>query len=174
MRLKSIYTYGNNIILYHGTTVRDIAKFDLSKSRDTFLDYGKGIYFTTNEEQAKQWATRHSSVGVVYTVRIDLSGLKIKQYLNYSNEFINTFCLCRAGLESDVKEIQGYDAIYGCMIDNDRETIVKIVNDYVLGATEQQVRSSIKLLNAKDQFCIKTQEVLDKISILNIRLIKKH
>ena len=75
MRLKSIYTYGNNIILYHGTTVRDIAKFDLSKSRDTFLDYGKGMYFTTKEEQAKQWSTRYSNVGFVYTVRIDWRGL---------------------------------------------------------------------------------------------------
>jgi hypothetical protein len=103
-------------------------------------------------------------------VEIDSELLDLKQYLTYSNEFINTFCMCRAGFENDVNEIIGYNSIYGYVIDNNKETIVKATNDYALGKiTAGTVRASVRVFDNKDQICFKNQDIIDKLIIKNIR-----
>lgn len=166
MALRDIQKPRRIVKLYHGTYARGITKFDISKSRKSFLDFGRGIYFTTNEQQAMIWSVRHSREGVVYEIELDTSLINIKQYFTYSDKFIETFCFCRAGLESNVLDIKGYDAVYGYVIDNDKETIVKRVNDYTLGnASASEIRGSIKVFDNKDQLCIKNQNILNKIVI---------
>lgn len=54
---------------------------------------------------------KKSNFGAVYEIDLDVSILNIKQFLSYSNEFIDTFCLCRAGLEEKVEVIKGYDTV---------------------------------------------------------------
>ena len=44
------------MIVYHGTT-EIIEKPDVKHSKK-YLDFGKGFYLTTYEEQAKKWAVR--------------------------------------------------------------------------------------------------------------------
>lgn len=171
MPLRDIQKPRRIIRFYHGSRKIDIPKFDISFSRESFLDFGVGMYFTTSEKQAMLWSIKHSNVGAVYMIDLDTSLLNIKQYLSYSNDFINTFCLCRAGFEDSLKELNTYDAIYGYVIDNDYEGIVKRTNDYALGkATAAQVRGGIKVYDDKDQLCIKKQEILDKIEIKSVRL----
>ena len=46
------------IRLYHGSNRADITHFDLRYSRRSFSDFGVGVYFTTSEEQAMQWAVK--------------------------------------------------------------------------------------------------------------------
>lgn len=170
MPLKDIQKPRRILRLYHGTPKLDIDRFDIIYSRSSFLDFGRGIYFTTNEEQAMLWSIKQSNVGAVYTVEIDTSKLKLKQYLNYSDEFINTFCLCRAGLEDIVSEIEGYNSIYGYVIDNDKDGIIKYTNDYALRkVTAAQVRAKIRIYENKDQLCIKSQDILDKMVIKSVR-----
>lgn len=170
MPLKDIQKPRRIIRLYHGSPVLDIDKFDLSYSRDSFLDFGRGMYFTTSEEQAMIWSIKKSNIGAVYMVEIDSLKLNLKQYLTYSNEFINTFCLCRAGFEEEVYDIKGYNSIYGYVIDNDKDGIVKSTNDYVLGiATAAQVRANIKVYEDKDQLCVKSQDILDNMIIKSVR-----
>ena len=106
MGLKDLTKPRRMLRLYHGSPVKNIEKFDISYSRKSFLDFGRGIYFTTSEEQAMQWSIKQSDSGAVYMVEVDSGLLVIKQYLDYSDEFINTFCLCRAGFEEDVDQIK--------------------------------------------------------------------
>ena len=44
------------MIVYHGTT--EIIKIPDVKYSKKYLDFGKGFYLTTYEEQAKKWAIR--------------------------------------------------------------------------------------------------------------------
>lgn len=170
MALRDLKKPRRLLRLYHGSPKLNLEKFDISYSRDSFLDFGRGIYFTTSEEQAMQWSIKQSNTGAVYMVTIDSDLLDLKQYLSYSDEFINTFCLCRAGFEQDVSQIKGYNAIYGYVIDNDKDGIVKATNDYVLGkATSAMVRSNIHVFDDKDQICFKNQDILDKLSIKDVR-----
>lgn len=170
MPLNDIQKPRRIIRLYHGSPVLNIDKFDISYSRDSFLDFGAGIYFTTSEEQAMIWSIKKSDMGAVYMVEIDSAKLNLKQYLTYSNEFINTFCLCRAGLEDEVLDIKGYNSIYGYVIDNDKEGIVKSTNDYALGkATAAQVRANIRVYEDKDQLCVKNQAILNSMTIKSVR-----
>lgn len=164
MALQDIQKNRKIIKLYHGTPIKNITKFDLSKSRN-ILDFGKGIYFTTNEKQAMLWAIKKSKYGVVYEVLIDISQLNIKQFLTYSNEFIETFCYCRAGME-EYTSISEYEAVYGYVVDNNKQSIVKYTNDFVTGkASHAAVRNNITVIDSMDQICIKSQEVLDNIKI---------
>ena len=162
------------IRLYHGSSSLGIKHFDLKYSRKSFSDFGVGVYFTTSEEQAMQWAVKNSTVGAVYTVSLDIRGLDIKQYLTYSDEFIDTFCLCRAGFEDQAKCILGHDIIYGFMIDNDKKAITKATNDYVTARIEaKQVRGAIKVFDNKDQLCIKSQDILNTITVTSPRLVER-
>lgn len=166
MALRDLQKPRRIIKLYHGTPCDNIEKFDIRASRKSFLDFGVGIYFTTNEEQAMLWSIKHSNHGVVYEVEIDASQLSILQFLTYSNDFIHTFCFCRAGLEEMVSNINNYDAVYGYVIDNDKDIITTKTNDYVIGlATPAAIRNSIKVYEDKDQLCIKSQDILNGLEI---------
>ena len=167
--------------LYHGSSDTDIEKFDLNKSRKSFLDFGIGIYFTTNPEQAKLWSIKKGNSGAVYQVEIDTAFLDDKQYLTYSDEFIDTFCKCRAGMESEAYDIKSCKSVYGYVVDNDGPGIVKATNDYITKkantpeekrARAAAVRNSIRVFDNKDQICIKTQELLDKLKITAIAYTK--
>ena len=46
------------MIVYHGTT--DIIEVPDVQYSKKYLDFGKGFYLTTFEEQAKKWAVRKS------------------------------------------------------------------------------------------------------------------
>ena len=42
-------------------------------------------------QQAIEWSVRHSNTGAVYEIELDASQLHLKQYVTYSNKFIDTF-----------------------------------------------------------------------------------
>lgn len=165
-----------SIILYHGTSSNNnnISKFDIRHSRKSYLDLGIGIYFTTNFEQASKWALKHSAQGLVYQTQLNLNGINLKQYLTYSNEFIKTFCFCRAGFEVQLSGYSLYDAVYSKVIDNDRANIIKYTTKYALGtATEADVRNNIHVIENMNQICIKKQAILDTMTIRNIYKVTK-
>lgn len=164
MVLPDIQKNRRIIPLYHGSPIEGIRKFDLSESRNA-LDFGKGIYFTTIEKQAMLWAIKKSNYGVVYEILVDISKLNIKQFLTYSNEFIEAFCYCRAGMEEHTT-VCGFDAVYGPVVDNDKQAIVKYANDFVTGKVgHAAVRNNIRAIEGMDQICIKSQDILDGFEV---------
>ena len=129
------------------------------------------LVFISQHQKNKQCSglLKNSSVGAVYTIDLD-----IKQYLTYSDGFIDTFCLCRAGFEDQALGIKGHSIVYGFIIDNDKKAITKATNDYVTAKIQaNQVRGAIKVFDNKDQLCIKRQDILDKIMVAPPRLVER-
>lgn len=170
-RLRPLLLHPNPVTLYHGSP-DIIPKFQITDKSRSRTDFGLGVYFTTNREQAKEWSIRGAGVkhGYVYEVKFDLRTIKsgtvrLKSFLDYNEEFIETFTYCRAfGTNPD--NIKGYDMIYGLMLDSGGYTIQEICDGYTLGKyTMQQVKSKLMTFENKDQICIKSQDILDNLKI---------
>ena len=175
-KLKPLRTRLNPITLYHGSPEPNILQFGIipGKARSR-TDYGLGIYFTTNREQAKKWSVRGSGVnhGYVYETHLDyrmiLNGtFKLKEFLEYSDEFIDTFTFCRSK-GFNPSNISGYDIIYGLMIDSNKETINHVCDDYSLGKVSRgYVKQKLKTLEMSDQICIKNPNLLNLLQISRV------
>ena len=175
-KLKPLKFHMNPIKLYHGSPYPNITKFQiiesLSRSR---TDYGLGVYFTTNREQAKKWSVRGAGVnhGYVYETQLDYriiqSGkYKLKEFLEYNDEFLDTFTYCRSRGENSAN-IVGYDMIYGLMIDSKKEIINSTCDDYAVGKINRiDVKRKLKTLDMSDQICIKNSELLNQLKITGV------
>ena len=63
------------MILYHGSDNPNIKEFTLKKSRKK-IDFGVGIYLTSNKRQAEAWAKRKKK-GIVYVFDIDMKDISV-------------------------------------------------------------------------------------------------
>lgn len=168
--------------LYHGSPYRNINHFDFRHNRRGDLDFGKGVYFTSNFEQAKEWSCNKKKTGAVYECDIDLSSFKIIHYNSRENEdLLYILYLCRIGLEDiAVETINGFDKadiIAGLMLDGrtvDFRIIAEKFNEGDISFDEFSKQTKL-YENVFDQFCIKTQRVLDmvNVSISNVYYTKK-
>lgn len=161
----------NPITLYHGSPYI-INQFVVSQYARSRTDYGLGVYFTTNREQAKKWSVRGNGTkhGYVYEVHLDYrliqnGQISLKEFLDYSDEFIDTFTVCRTyGISPD--NIKNVDVVYGVMIDSNKDRINQICEDYALGKIDRvTVRRNLKLLKESDQVCIKNNTLLQALKI---------
>lgn len=173
--LKELKYKPNPISIYHGTPCESIRQFTILADARSRLDYGKGVYFTTNREQAKKWSVRGEGVsnGYVYEVKLDyrliLQGkFRLKQFLEYNDEFINTYTYCRT-YGKDFDTILGYDVIYGLMIDGKGDAIIKECGDFALGKISRtELKRKLHILQDSDQLCIKNTELLHRLEIRKI------
>ena len=175
-KLKPLRFNMNPIPIYHGSPYSDITQFKIINGLSRNLtDYGLGVYFTTNREQAKKWSVRGEGVkhGYVYETHLDyrlfLNGtFKLKEFLDYSDEFIDTFTFCR-NRGCDPSSILGSDIIYGLMIDSNKETINAVCDDYSAGKVDRlYVKRKLKTLDMSDQICIKNPNLLNMLHISRI------
>ncbi len=99
-------------------------------------DFGPGFYCTIIKEQAQRWARRYDTKMVsIYDVRLDM-GLKIKDFQEMSEEWLDFIIACRGGKEHD------YDIVIGAMA-NDQ--IYNYISDYIEGIiTREQFWSLAK------------------------------
>lgn len=99
-------------------------------------DFGPGFYCTIIKEQAQRWARRYDTKIVsIYDVRLDM-GLKIKDFQEMSEEWLDYIIACRGGKEHD------YDIVIGAMA-NDQ--IYNYISDYIEGIiTREQFWSLAK------------------------------
>ncbi len=108
--------------IYHGSyTVVEQPK--IIKGKNT-KDFGTGFYCTVIREQAERWAKRYDK-GIVniYTVRMNMD-LKILEFKEMSEEWLDFIINCRHGLTHD------YDIVIGAMA-NDQ--IYNYIADYIDG-----------------------------------------
>ena len=110
-------------------------------------DFGPGFYCTIIKEQAQRWARRYDTKIVsIYDVRLDM-GLKIKDFQEMSEEWLDFIIACRGGKEHD------YDIVIGAMA-NDQ--IYNYISDYIEGIiTREQFWSlaKFKYPTHKINFC---------------------
>ena len=121
------------------------------KGRNT-KDFGNGFYCTVIKEQAQRWARRYDTKVVsIYEVRLRPT-LKIKEFKDMTNEWLDFIIACRSGIPHD------FDIVIGAMAD---DQIYNYISDYMEGTiTREQfwVMAKFKYPTHQINFC--TQEAL--------------
>ncbi len=154
--------------LYHGSKSRKITEFNFYHSRRT-LDFGKGVYFTTNFDQAKEWSCKHNKEGAVYECEIDFSNFNVLTFPEKSEDLIYVLYLCRIDLEEIADTVDGFttaDVIMGLMLDGNMRGFEELAEQFNEGDISYEFFSEqIKLYeNGYDQVCIKTKAALEQVN----------
>ena len=156
--------------LYHGTKCQDIISFDFAHSKQN-SDFGKGVYFTTNFQQAIEWSVKHSETGAVYECDVDFSGFNVRSFLSDQDENqLYVLYLCRIGLEEivpdSVDDFEKADFVSGFLLDGSVSDFCEKADQFNQGdITFEEFRNRIKLYGkGKDQICVKTAGALDYIN----------
>lgn len=136
--------------VYHGG-YQPVENPEIRKSRNT-KDFGMGFYCTIIKEQAQRWARRYSEKIVsVYDVNMN-SSLKIKEFKDMTEEWLDFIIACRSGKEHD------YDIVIGAMAD---DQIYNYISDYMDGViTREQFWILAKFKYPTHQIVFCTEEAL--------------
>ncbi len=127
-------------------------------------DFGDGFYCTIIKEQAQRWARRYDSKIVsVYEVRMN-SDLKIKEFNEMTDEWLDFIIDCRSG------KSHAYDIVIGAMAD---DQIYNFISDYMDGTiTREQfwVLAKFKYPTHQINFC--TEEALKCLEYRGYEVVK--
>ncbi len=124
--------------VYH-SGYQAVEKPEIRVNRNT-KDFGTGFYCTVIKEQAQRWARRYNTKIVsIYDVRI-LPGLKILEFKEMTEEWLDFIVACRSGQSHD------YDIVIGAMAD---DRIYTYVSDYIDGTITREQR--LKVMTYGDQ-----------------------
>ena len=164
------------MILYHGTDKVDLEYLDSIESRKD-IDFGFGLYVTSNKEQAEDWAKKKgewagTGIGAVYESEIDIDNIPLK-VLEYAegDEDYNCLCyLCRYEAEevaSDtITNFENVDIIYGPMIGNAKEFKSNIKCFHGEDIPFLSIKDKVKSINYNVKSNISTFE--DLVSRINL------
>ena len=151
------------MIVYHGTT-ETIEKPDVKYSKK-YLDFGKGFYLTTFEEQAKKWAVRKSmrqrktAVVNIYEMKDSLENYRVLSFEKENEKWLDFVCACRKGENLNID----YDIIIGNVADDD---VFKTVDMYFRGLWDKKkVLEELRYYKMNNQICIVNQTTLNQILI---------
>jgi hypothetical protein len=113
--------------VYHGS-YRPVDQPEIRKGRNT-KDFGTGFYCTIIKEQAQRWAKRYDTCIVsIYDVVMN-TNLKIKEFKDMSEEWLDFIIECRSGKSHD------YDIVIGAMAD---DKIYNYISDYMDGTITRE------------------------------------
>ena len=113
--------------VYHGG-YQPIDQPEIRKGRNT-KDFGTGFYCTIIKEQAQRWARRYdTSIVSIYDVVMNMN-LKIKEFKEMSEEWLDFIIECRSGKSHD------YDIVIGAMAD---DQIYNYISDYMDGTITRE------------------------------------
>lgn len=149
------------MIVYHGST-EIIKNPDVSHSKK-YLDFGKGFYITTFENQAKKWAARKemrqekTAIVNVYELSEKWDGFRVLSFEKENEKWLDFVCGCRKGQPLNAE----YDIVIGNVADDD---VFKTVDMYFRGLWDKEkVLSELRYYKMNNQICIANQEILNKL-----------
>ena len=123
------------MIVYHGSA--DIIKSPDVKYSKKYLDFGRGFYLTTYENQAKKWALRKgmrlekSGVVNVYDLKDNWKEYRVLSFEKENEQWLDFVCACRRGEELN----KDYDIIVGNVANDD---VFKTVDMYFRGLWDKK------------------------------------
>lgn len=146
------------MLVYH-TSDQQFETPDVKHSRSA-LDFGKGFYVTRLKEQAVAYADRFLKVGSNAIIHVfdfeSNSGLKIKKFEVYNEEWLDFVCSCRSGNDDYLQ----YDIIEGGVA-NDK--VYRTVDLYMTGIyNKEQALQKLVYETPNNQLCFITQKAIDK------------
>ena len=113
--------------VYHGG-YEAVEKPEIRVGRNT-KDFGDGFYCTIIKEQAQRWARRYETgIVSVFEVIMD-TNLKIKEFSEMTEEWLDFIVECRSGKKHD------YDIVIGAMAD---DQIYNFISDYMDGVITRE------------------------------------
>lgn len=149
------------MIVYHGST-EVIQKPDVIHSKK-YLDFGKGFYVTSFENQANRWAVRKAmrqqktAVVNVYEMLEDWKDFRVISFEKENEKWLDFVCACRKGEPINEK----YDIVIGSVADDD---VFKTVDMYFRGLWDKKkVLEELTYYKMNDQICIVKQQTLDQL-----------
>jgi len=148
------------MILYHGSS-EIIEKPDIKFSKK-YLDFGRGFYLTSFENQAKKWAIRkgmrQNKPGIVniYELKDNWKDYKVLSFEKENERWLDFVCACRKGENLN----KDYDIIVGNVANDD---VFKTVDMYFRGLWDKEkVLEELRYYKMNDQICIVKQDVLEQ------------
>ena len=152
------------MIVFHGSN-KEIATPLVYVGRNN-LDFGKGFYVTTLQQQAKRWAEtivrlRPNGKAIVNKYDLDydgveMAGFAILRFTEYNEEWLDFIVANRNG-ES---RWQQYDLIEGG-IANDR--VFDTIENYMSGGIDKQTAlGRLRYEHPNNQICILNQKIIDQ------------
>ena len=162
------------MILYHGTSDREIQDFTIISREKYPPDFGDGIYFTSNFQQAKEWSCYRSELGAVYCIDIDLEGLKgieLKDNeLFFYASYLNRIDLRELVFEC-LEELDGKDYVYGSMIGSPKE-FVDLAEEFNEGNIDlSELIKKTRIKRGYDQYCFRSIRAVNRINDSNRQII---
>ncbi len=144
--------------LYHSSN-KFIVQPDISYSRN-YLDFGKGFYLTSIEEQAIRYGSRfirreEEAWINIYELEVEDKDWRILKFNSYDLQWLDFITRCRAGIDNT-----DYDMIIGGVA-NDK--VIRTIEKYFSG--EMSAETAIGLLRFEKpniQYCIRNQEMLNQ------------
>ena len=146
------------MVLYHTSTI-PVESPDTIHSRD-YLDFGKGFYLTTIQEQAVRYGQRflqRQREAWLNTYELDYSPNEWRElrFESYDKAWLRFIAACRAG--NDKSE---YDIVIGG-IANDK--VIRTLDRYFEGElSERQALGVLKFEKPNIQYCIRSQKMIDQ------------
>ena len=151
------------MIVYHGSTMA-IKKPEV-KFAKKYLDFGRGFYTTTYQQQAEKWAKRKSirqdkpAIVNVYDFKENIEEFKVLTFKNEDEKWLDFVCRCRRGEQIYEK----YDIIIGNVANDD---VFKTVDMYFKGIWDKKrTIDELRYYKMNNQICIVNQEVIDRVLI---------
>lgn len=144
--------------LYHTSTLA-IPRPDIRHSRD-FLDFGKGFYLTSIQEQAlrygERFIRRKKAAWInIYELECEMAEWDVLRFDSYDKEWLNFVSKCRNGIDDT-----SHDMVIGGIAD---DRVVQTLDRFFEGElTEEQALGMLRFEHPNIQFCIRSQELLDR------------
>ena len=131
--------------VYHGG-YEPVSDPEIRIGRNT-KDFGAGFYCIIIKEQAERWARRYNSKIVsIYDVRLN-SDLKIKDFREMSEEWLDFIVDCRSGKAHD------YYIVIGAMADDQIYNFISDFMDGVITRKQFWVLAQFKYPTHQINFC---------------------
>ena len=148
------------MIVYHGST--EMIKVPDIEHSKKYLDFGKGFYVTTYQEQAKKWAVRKSmrqgktAIVNVYNMENNWEKYRVLSFEKENEKWLEFVCACRKGEDLN----RDYDIIIGNVADDD---VFKTVDMYFRGLWgKKKVLEELRYYKMNNQICIVNQDTLNR------------
>lgn len=148
------------MIVYHGST--EMIKVPDIEHSKKYLDFGKGFYVTTYQEQAKKWAVRKSmrqgktAIVNVYNMENNWKKYRFLSFEKENEKWLEFVCACRKGEDLN----RDYDIIIGNVADDD---VFKTVDMYFRGLWDKKkVLEELRYYKMNNQICIVNQDTLNR------------
>ena len=146
------------MILYHASNCA-VNKPDVCHSR-ALLDFGKGFYLTSLQEQERKYALRFLMRGEAtylnqYVLDDALDGFRVKAFDRYDEEWLDFVAACRKG-----KQPECYDLVAGGVADDKLFNTVDLY--FSENMSKDEALKRLSFVHPNHQVCILDQDVIDR------------